>query len=291
MNLIVGATGLLGGEICRLLTEQGKSVRALVRKTSNPEKVAHLRNIGAELVLGDLKDRQSLEVACHGVDAIISTASAMLSRQAGDVIESVDHQGQLTLIDVAETSGVRHFVFVSFPNVAVDFPLQSAKRAVEERLQRSQMTYTILQPTFFIEIWLSPILGFDARNAIAQIYGSGQNKSSWISFHDVAKFAIAALDTPEAKNAIIKLGGPEALSPLEVVHLAEQTTGKHFVVQHISEESLRRQYKEATDCVQQSFAGLMLYYANGDVIDMTEPLRLFAVEQLKSVHEYFQAIS
>ena len=39
MNLIVGATGLLGGEICRLLAGQGKAVRSLVRNTSNPEKV------------------------------------------------------------------------------------------------------------------------------------------------------------------------------------------------------------------------------------------------------------
>jgi uncharacterized protein YbjT (DUF2867 family) len=43
MNLIVGATGMLGGEICRLLGEQGKAVRGLVRATSNPEKVARLK--------------------------------------------------------------------------------------------------------------------------------------------------------------------------------------------------------------------------------------------------------
>ena len=63
MNLIVGATGLLGGQICQLLAERGKPVRALVRDTSNPDKVATLRNIGAEIVLGDLKDRQELQEA------------------------------------------------------------------------------------------------------------------------------------------------------------------------------------------------------------------------------------
>jgi NAD(P)-dependent dehydrogenase (short-subunit alcohol dehydrogenase family) len=54
MNLIVGATGMLGGEICRLLAEQGSAVRVLVRESSNPEKVDRLRGLGAEVVRGDL---------------------------------------------------------------------------------------------------------------------------------------------------------------------------------------------------------------------------------------------
>ena len=39
MHLVVGATGMVGGEVCRLLAAAGKPVRALVRPTSNPEKV------------------------------------------------------------------------------------------------------------------------------------------------------------------------------------------------------------------------------------------------------------
>ncbi len=60
-----------------------------------------------------------------------------MSRQEGDSIESVDRQGQLALIDAAAAAGVKRFILVSFPSVEVDFPLQSAKRAVEERLRRS----------------------------------------------------------------------------------------------------------------------------------------------------------
>lgn len=64
MNLIAGATGMVGSEICRLLKAQGKPVRALVRKSSAPEKVAALRALGAEIVVGDLKDPASLAAAC-----------------------------------------------------------------------------------------------------------------------------------------------------------------------------------------------------------------------------------
>src|SRR5947208_7244433 len=150
--LVVGATGLLGGEICRVLTQRGTPVRALVRGTSNPDRVAHLKSVGAEQVRGDLKDRPSLDAACRGASAVISTASSTISRQEGDSIESVDRQGQLSLVDAAAAAGVKHFVLISFPRLEADFPLQSAQRPLQERLRKSGMVYTILQPTFFTEV-------------------------------------------------------------------------------------------------------------------------------------------
>jgi uncharacterized protein YbjT (DUF2867 family) len=232
----------------------------------------------------------SLEAACRGADAVISTASSTVSRQQGDSVESVDLRGQLNLIEAAEAAGVRHFILISFPGVDVDFALQTAKRAGEDRLRRGRMTYTILQPTFFTEIWLSPALGFDPAQGTVRIYGRGDNKISWISFRDVAKFAVAALDNPQAVNAVVKLGGPEALSPLEVVRMAEQLKRGPIVVEHVPEEALRAQHGAATDPLQQSFAGLMLYYARGDAIDMAETLRAFPVQPLRSVREYLQAM-
>ena len=55
--LVVGATGLVGTEVCRRLREAGHSVRALVRATSTPDKVARLEQLGAAIVTGDVKDR------------------------------------------------------------------------------------------------------------------------------------------------------------------------------------------------------------------------------------------
>src|SRR3989441_12993484 len=92
---------------------------------------------------------------------------------------------------------------------------------------------------------------FDLVNGKAQVYGAGNNKISWISYRDVAGFAVAALDNPQAKNAVLKLGGPDPLSPLEVVRLAEHTTGKRFNIQYVSEEALRAQHSAATDPLQQ----------------------------------------
>jgi len=289
MNLVVGATGLLGSEICYLLRGRGNRVRALTRSTSDAARLARLRDHGAELVQGDLKDRASIEAACEGVTALVTTATSTLSRQDGDSIDTVDRHGQLDLIDVAEAAGVRHVVLISFPPVALEFPLQTAKREVEVRLQRSTMTYTILQPTFYDEVWLTPSRGFDIAKATAQIYGAGHHRISWISVHDVARFAVAALNAPRASKSVIKLGGPEALSPLDVVQLAERITSRTFTVQHVPEAGLRAQYDAAADSMARSFAGLMLYYAGGDVIDMAAPLRLFQVPPLRSVYEHLQS--
>jgi uncharacterized protein YbjT (DUF2867 family) len=290
MNLVVGATGLLGSEICQLLVTEGKPVRGLVRPNSDRTKVERLQGLGAEIVRGDLKDRSSLAAACQGIKAVISTASATLSRQEGDSIQSVDRDGQLALIDAAKVAGVERFVLISFPNMNVEFPLQTAKREVEQHLKESGMTYTILQPSFFMEVWLSPALGFDAANATAQIYGSGRNKISWISYEDVARFAVASLDNAAANNTEIEVGGPEALSSLEVVKIFEELGGKAFTLQHVSEEQLRAQKEGATDSLQESFAGLMISCAQGSVVDMREALVKFPM-QLRSVSEYARKIA
>jgi len=182
MILVVGATGMVGSEICRLLSDKGKSVRALVRETSNPQIVARLEAFGAEIVRGDLKNRASLDAACQGATAVVSTASATRTPQPGDSLESVDAQGQMNIIEAAKTAGVDHFVFISFPPTGLEFPLQSAKRTAEERLKTSGMTYTVLQPTCFMEVWLSPHLGFDMANAQARIYGLERIRSVGFRF-------------------------------------------------------------------------------------------------------------
>ena len=52
MILVVGATGLLGTRVCERLRAEGQPVRALVRRTSNPDKVNALRSLGCELPPG-----------------------------------------------------------------------------------------------------------------------------------------------------------------------------------------------------------------------------------------------
>lgn len=285
MNLIVGATGLVGGEICRQLSAQRKPVRALVRPTGDASRIDELRSSGAALAMGDLKDPASIQAACAGVTAVLSTASSMLSRQPGDTIDGVDRLGQLQLIEAAKAAGVKHFVFVSFSPMAEDFALQRAKREVEQALIASGIPYTILRPTFFMEIWFSKALGFDVAERRARIYGTGENPVSWISFPNVAEFAVRSLDTPAARNATFTLGGPQALSPLEVVRIFEEFTGAKFTLEHVMEAVLRAGKTSARRALDEAFAALSIGYAHGDAIDMQATLEAMPV-RLIGVREY-----
>lgn len=287
--LVVGATGFLGTEVCRQLIAKNKNVIALIRKTSSPERVNTLKQLGVQLVEGDLKDRLSIKKALNGVTTVISTASTTSSRQEGDSIQAVDNEGQINLVDEASAAGVKHFVFVSFKFMPEDFPLQTAKERVEEKLRASGLSYSFIKPSFFIEGWLSPALGFDFPNAKATIYGEGKNKISWISIRDVAAFTIAAMDNPHAKNNAIEIGGPEALSPLEVVALFEKASGKKFELQFVPYEALLAQKNAAPDDLNKSFASLMLFYANGDRVNMNNMAKDFSVK-LHSVQEYIRSV-
>jgi len=290
--LVVGATGLLGAEICSLLSQNGHQVRGVARPTADATKVERLRSLGVELVRADLKDPKTLAMACRGEDAVLTTASITFSRQPGDSIETVDRDGQKHLIDAAKQEHVGRFVYISFSgHIDEPSPLRDAKRNVERHLKESGMEYTILRPSYFMEIWLSPALGFDHANAKATIYGPGEKKLSWIAVGDVARFAVAALENPAAsRNRVIEVGGPQALSPLDVVKTFERRTGRRFELQHVPTATLAAQRDAAQDSLQKSFPALCLCVANGDEIDMQQTLKEFPVK-LTSVDEYAQRVT
>jgi uncharacterized protein YbjT (DUF2867 family) len=143
----------------------------------------------------------------------------------------------------------------------------AAKRRVEQAVIDSGMTYTILRPCYFMEAWLSPMVGFDYPNAKANIFGDGHARISYISLGDVAQYAVESLDNPAARNAIFELGGPAALSPLEAVRTFEQVSGKQFELKFVPATALQAQREAASDPLQKSFTSLMLQQAAGDEVD------------------------
>jgi uncharacterized protein YbjT (DUF2867 family) len=292
MKLVIGATGMVGGEICYLLTADGKTIRAMVRETSDQARIKKLKELGVQIVHGDLRNSATFEPALQGVTAVITTISSMpFSYVPGENdIQKVDIEGMLNLIDNAKTAGVQHFVYTSFSGqIDLDFPLRNAKRSVEQHLQKSGLVYTILRPSFFMEVWLTAAVGFDVPNAKVQVCGDGTKPVSYISYKDVAKFAVESLENPAAKNAILEFGGPEQLSQLEAVKIFEEMSGRQFEVQLLPEKVLQSQHDEAADPMQQSFSGLMLCVANGDPIYMEGVQQAFPIK-LTSVKEYAQNV-
>jgi uncharacterized protein YbjT (DUF2867 family) len=280
------------GEICRVLGEKGLPFRALVRETTDLAKVERIKSYGAELVKGNLRDLDSLKAACQGVSTVICTVSSIpVSFQPGvNDLQTVDIGGVANLVEASRAAGVKHLIHTTFSgNIRRDFPLCQAKRTAEQHLKESGLVYTILRPSYFMEAWLSPMVGFDAAHSKATIYGTGDQPIAWISYKDVARFAVASVDNPAARNAVLELGGPEPLSPHQVIRAFEAATGKMFEVTHVPPEALQAQYDGAGDPFNKSFVGLMLSYSDGDPIDMTRLPQTFGIH-LTPLKEYIASV-
>ena len=232
MILIVGATGYLGGLITRRLLAQGRLVRVLVRPGSD---YRPLVEAGAAPALGDLRQRDTLDVACRGVDTVITTAIARMHEDPA-AAQAINLDGYLNLIDAAKAAGVKRFIFTSVLGSDPDSPAPfvAAKGKVEQSLRASGIPYTILAPDAFMDIWIMAIIGGPAlQSAPVWLVGEGRDRHSFVAAADVAAFAVNAVDNPAAANQTIPIGGPAALSWLDAVLLFEQVLGRPIQVNHV----------------------------------------------------------
>jgi len=232
MILVAGGTGLVGGMIVDDLLDQGRRVRALVR---TPESAERLSARGAETVVGDLKDRASLDRACAEVDVVITTANSA-GRGGEDTPETVEEQGNRNLVDAARAAGVGHFVLTSALGSALGSPVPflRGKAIAEQYLKESGLTYTILMPDLFMEIWCPNVVGravLEGRPVV--LVGQGTRRHSMISAADVAAFAVAAAGNARAYDRVLVLGGPQPVTWQDVVGAYERVTGRHIEIRYI----------------------------------------------------------
>jgi uncharacterized protein YbjT (DUF2867 family) len=233
MILVVGATGLLGGSITRSLLSQGKPVRILVRGASTYD---GLVVAGAEPVIGDLKDPDSVRAACRGIDAVITSANA-IGRSGEDNLESVDHVGNRNLVDAAAAEGVGRFIFISALGANPDhpIPLLRAKGLTEQRLRTSGMAWTVLQPNAHMDTWIPMVVGAPALTGQPiTLVGDGLRRHSMVARRDVVSYATAVLDRSEAHGRSMPIGGPQPITWRDVVAAFERELGRDLPVRTIA---------------------------------------------------------
>ncbi|MEO7348731.1 MAG: NAD(P)H-binding protein [Terrimesophilobacter sp.] len=234
MILVVGATGDLGGRVVRLLRSGGQAVRCLVRQSSDD---TGLRELGVQVVRGDLTEPASLKAACHNIDTVIATATAIGRRLAGTSpasIFAVDERGMSSLVNAADAAGVRRFVYMSFPgaDAAIGTPLERAKLAIETLLNSSAMRRVIVRSDAFQEVALTPKARFDIAAGKATVIGKGDTTRRWIATEDVAALLSAVAREPNPP-ALIEVGGPEPLTKNEALSIAEELTDHRMKVQRM----------------------------------------------------------
>jgi dihydroflavonol-4-reductase len=110
---VTGATGFIGGHVARKLRERGDDVVALVR---SPSKAATLRELGCELVEGDLSDVEAIARGVAGADAVIHAGAVykvgVPKSEHAAMFES-NVAGTERVLDAALTAGVPRIVYVS----------------------------------------------------------------------------------------------------------------------------------------------------------------------------------
>jgi len=188
--LVSGATGQQGGAVARNLLERGFAVRALTRDTEKPA-AKELGGLGAEVVEGDLEDRDSIERALEGARGVFSVQQFAETGVEGEV-----RQGK-ALADAAKAAGVEHFVYSSVGSAhrETGIPHFDSKWEVEEHVRGIGLPYTVLRPVFFMQNWewmREPILG----GALPQPLDPDK-PFQMVAVEDIGAFAALAFEDPE----------------------------------------------------------------------------------------------
>jgi uncharacterized protein YbjT (DUF2867 family) len=271
MILVVGATGNLGGAVTRMLLAQDHPVRILARSQSS---YRPLRDAGAQVVLGDLKQRDTLDAACQEAETVITTATSA-ARGGEDTVQTVDLEGNRHLIDAARVAGVKQFIFVSAlgadPNSSI--PFLQAKGQTEDSLRASGIPYTILAPNGYMEVMVAGVVGMPAMmGQPVTIVGGGRRKHSFISAGDVAAFILAAISNPVAIDQKLLLGGPQPFSFRDAVAIYERVLGHQIRVRSVAPGE---PVLGLPQMIAQVLAGLDTY---DSPIDMTQTARTFGIQ-------------
>lgn len=211
--LVTGAAGRLGWRIVARLRSREIPVRALVRTEAQ---AAKLRAVGAETVMGDMKDRASLERAVKGVTGIISAAGVGIAK-GKDTPRSVDLEGNQALTDLAVREGVRRFVLISVLGAQNmrQSSIFAAKYHAEQYLRQSGVPFTIFRPgglmSPYPQVWER-----GAKMGRYDVIGDPHRPLGLISPADLAELAVRALWEPAAKGHTFAVTNGEALTPAEI---------------------------------------------------------------------------
>lgn len=202
--LITGATGNIGSELIKILSEQTVSFRVMVRSDKDAQLLAKLP--GVEVVMGDFDQPATMGQALQGIDrAFLLTPS---SEQA--------EARQLSFVQEAQKAGVRHIVKLSQLAARADSPVRFLHyhAVVEQALRESGMDFTFLRPNLFMQ----GLLGF--RDSIVEqgkfFAAIGQAKISVVDVRDIAAVAAATLTGPGHAGATYTLTGPQELTHTEM---------------------------------------------------------------------------
>ncbi|HEX8772573.1 MAG TPA: NAD(P)H-binding protein [Pyrinomonadaceae bacterium] len=201
-----GRVGAVGRTVTELLLKQGKAVRAMVR--GEDERAQALRSMGAEVVVGDLLDLDSMHRAIAGCETIYFGMSVSDDYLAATVNAAA----------VAKHHGVKAFINMSQMTLSqmsitetTKSPQHKLHWLAEQALDWSGLPVVHVRPTVFFEGFFLIFAADSIResNQIRLPFGDG--KTSPVAAEDVARVVAALLAAPEPHiGKVYHLTGPQS---------------------------------------------------------------------------------
>ena len=148
---------------------------------------------------------------------------------------AIDHAAHMLALNVAQASGVKHFVLLSA--ICVQKPLltfQHAKLAFEDALVKSGMRYAIVRPTAFFKSLCGQIERVRKGKPFL-LFGDGQlTACKPISDPDLGNYLAQCVTDPALHNRILPIGGPgPAITPLQQGEYLFSLLGKPPKYSHV----------------------------------------------------------
>jgi uncharacterized protein YbjT (DUF2867 family) len=225
--LVTGATGTLGTEVTRLLSQWGVHVRAAAHTV---EKAGKFKGLDVEVVELDYGRPETMERAFEGVDRLF-------------LLTPMDSEMGVTtarLVDAAKRVGVRQIVKQSVMAAGeVDATFMNWHREAELIVEGADIPFTHLRPNAFMQNFIN-YHGEGIRKEGAFRLPCGDGKVSFVDVGDIAKVAVQALVEPEKhKNSAYTITGPEALSHGEAARVLSNALKREIKYVDIPEDKAR----------------------------------------------------
>src|SRR6267154_3297087 len=201
-----GRVGAVGRTITKLLLRQGKAVRAMVR--NEDDRAQALRDMGAEVVVGDLLDLDSMHKAIAGCETMYFGMSVSADYLAATV----------NVAAVAKHHGVKAFINMSQMTLSqmsitetTASPQHKLQWLAEQALGWSGLPVVHVRPTVFLEGFFLMLTSESVANSNLIRLPFGEGKTSPISADDVARVVAALLVNPQPHiGKIYELTGPQS---------------------------------------------------------------------------------
>lgn len=246
LNVVTGATGLLGSHIVEQLVARGERVRALVRSTSD---VSFLKRLGVELLVGDLDNAESLRKAVSGADVVYHSAARVGDWGPWRLFKEQIIDATAALLDACRAAGVGRVLHVSsvivygHPKIRADLftedePLGQdpwvwdyycrAKIAAEELYRGYPGAWTVVRPSWMYgprdRATLPRVLRALAKGRLVLV-GRGDNLLNVVYAGDVADGAIRAANHPGAVGRAYNLSSEGEVTQQQFLDLICATLG------------------------------------------------------------------